>query len=174
MSKRRAATQITHLIIHCSATPNGKPFTAADIDSWHKLRGFTRDMSLFSHHSPSLHHIGYHFVNRVNGVAECGRYVLETGAHCIGYNTNGIGICMVGTDQFSQAQWRTLADQVDIFKKTYPGLIVMGHRDTSPDKDGNGRVDPQEWLKICPGFDVATWLAGGMAPLAGHILPASH
>lgn len=170
MSKKRTPDQIKYLIIHCSATPNGKSFTAADIDSWHQQRGFTRDMSLYPYHAPALKHIGYHFVIRVDGTPECGRYVLETGAHCLGYNTNGIGICMVGTDQFSPAQWRTLADQVDIFKKHYPGLIVLGHRDTSPDTNGNGRVDPQEWLKTCPGFDVNTWLTGRMEPLTGHIL----
>ncbi len=174
MSNRRTAAQIQFLIIHCSATPNGKPFTAADIDSWHQQRGFTRTMALFPHHQPTLNYIGYHWVNRINGVAECGRYELETGAHCIGYNTNGIGICMVGTDAFSLEQWATLKAQVEIFKKRYPGIQVMGHRDTSPDTNHNGRVDPQEWLKTCPGFDVATWLAGGMAPLVGHILPGSH
>jgi len=174
MSNRRTAAQIRFLIIHCSATPNGVPFTAADIDSWHKQRGFTRNMALFPHHAPTLKYIGYHLVNRIDGVAECGRYELETGAHCIGYNTNGIGICMVGTDAFSLEQWATLKSQVEIFKKRYPGITVMGHRDTSPDNNHNDRVDPQEWLKICPGFDVATWLAGGMAPLTGHISPRSH
>lgn len=169
MSNRRAAAHITHLIIHCSATPNGKPYSAADIDGWHKQRGFKRTMSLFPHHAPTLKYIGYHLVNRVNGVAECGRHELETGAHCINYNTRGIGICMVGTDAFSLDQWATLKKQVEIFKKRYPGIIVMGHRDTSPDKDGDGRVDPQEWLKICPGFDVAMWLDAGMTPPLRHI-----
>lgn len=170
MSKRRAAAQITHLIIHCSASANGNPVTAADIDIWHRQRGFKRDMTLFPHHRPDLSYIGYHLVNRIDGTAECGRYELETGAHAVGYNTNGIGVCMVGTDAFSLEQWATLKAQVEIFKERYPGLKVMGHRDTSPDTDHNGRVDPQEWLKTCPGFSVADWLANGMAPLADHIL----
>jgi len=174
MSIRRAAAHIRFLIIHCSASPNGKPFAAGDIDLWHKQRGFKRDMSLFPEHSPRLKYIGYHLVNRVNGVAECGRYELETGAHCAGYNANGIGICMVGTDAFSLEQWATLKAQVEIFKKRYPGITVLGHRDTSLDTNGNARVDPQEWLKTCPGFDVGAWLAGGMAPMVGHILPGSH
>jgi len=170
MSNRRLASQIKFVIIHCAATPNGKPFTAADINSWHHERGFRRNMSLFPTHRPDLKYIGYHLVNRVNGAAECGRHELETGAHCIGYNTNGIGICMVGTDKFSLEQWQTLKIQIEIFKKRYPGITVLGHRDTSPDTNHNGRVDRQEWLKICPGFDVKTWLAGGMAPLMGHLL----
>lgn len=174
MSNRRTAAQIKFLVIHCAATPNGKPFGASDIDNWHKQRGFRRNMGLFPHHAPTRRHIGYHLVNRINGVAECGRYELETGAHCIGYNTNGIGICMIGTDAFSLLQWATLKTQVEIFKQRYPGITVLGHRDTSPDTNRNGRVDPHEWLKTCPGFDVAAWLAGGMAPLVGHVLPVSH
>ncbi len=174
MSQRRTAAQITHLIIHCSASPDGKPVTAADIDSWHKARGFNRNMPLFPHHRPDLKYIGYHYVNRVNGVAECGRYELETGAHCMGYNTRSIGICMVGTDAFSLKQWATLKTQVESIKKRYPGISIMGHRATSPDTNHNGHVDPQEWLKTCPGFDVAAWLEGGMAPLTGHILPSGH
>lgn len=170
MSKRRTPAQITHLIIHCSATPNGRPVTALDIDSWHQKRGFKRDMRVFPSHRPDLKHIGYHLVNRVNGAAESGRHELETGAHCIDYNTNGIGICMVGTDRFSIGQWQTLKAQVEIFTKRYPGLVVLGHRDTSPDTNGNGRVDPQEWLKTCPGFDVKQWLAAGMSPSPDHIL----
>lgn len=30
------------IIVHCSATPNGRPHNAADIDRWHKERGFDR------------------------------------------------------------------------------------------------------------------------------------
>jgi hypothetical protein len=30
----------------------------------------------------------------------------------------------------------------------------MGHRDLSPDLDGNGHIEPDEWMKQCPGFDV--------------------
>jgi N-acetyl-anhydromuramyl-L-alanine amidase AmpD len=49
---------------------------------------------------------------------------------------------------------------------------ICGHRDLSPDRNGNGLVEPIEWLKTCPGFDVAAWLAADMVPPAGHILAA--
>lgn len=29
----------------------------------------------------------------------------------------------------------------------------MGRRDLSPDVDGNGHIDPEEWVKQCPCFD---------------------
>lgn len=40
--------KIDLIIVHCSATPEGKDFTTADIDRWHRQRGFAS--------------IGYHFV----------------------------------------------------------------------------------------------------------------
>jgi hypothetical protein len=30
-------------------------------------------------------------------------------------------------------------------------------------------IEPFEWLKTCPGFSVADWLAGGMVPLQEHL-----
>jgi len=37
-------------------------------------------------------------------------------------------------------------------------IPIVGHRDLSPDKDGNGIITPDEWVKLCPSFDVASWL----------------
>jgi hypothetical protein len=39
---------ITRLIIHCTATPRGRHVTVADIDCWHRQRGFDG--------------IGYHYI----------------------------------------------------------------------------------------------------------------
>jgi hypothetical protein len=36
--------------------------------------------------------------------------------------------------------------------------VSKGHRDWSPDLDHDGKVEPHEWLKMCPCFDVATQL----------------
>lgn len=37
-------------------------------------------------------------------------------------------------------------------------IQVLGHRDISPDKNLNGKIDPWERIKECPSFDVADWL----------------
>lgn len=63
---------IDSIIIHCSATPCGKDFTAADIDRWHRQRSFNG--------------IGYHFVIRLDGTIESGRPIGKPGAHCVGWN----------------------------------------------------------------------------------------
>ena len=49
------------IIIHCSATRAGQDITAADIDCWHRARGFWS--------------IGYHYVIRLDGTIEPGRDV---------------------------------------------------------------------------------------------------
>ena len=61
---------IKEIIIHCSATQEDKDYTVADIDRWHRARGFKK--------------IGYHFVIYRNGDIHVGRSLSEIGAHCKG------------------------------------------------------------------------------------------
>ena len=37
----------------------------------------------------------------------------------------------------------------------FPNIVeVIGHRDASPDKNKDGRITSNEWVKMCPCFDV--------------------
>ena len=74
--------KITEIILHCSATPEGKEFKAADIDRWHKANGWKM--------------IGYNYVIDIDGKIEDGRPLYMSGAHTIGHNSNSIGICYIG------------------------------------------------------------------------------
>ena len=74
--------EIKSIILHCSATPEGKDFTVADITRWHKERGFRT--------------IGYHYVVYRDGTVHKGRPVEQIGAHCEGHNKNSIGVCYIG------------------------------------------------------------------------------
>lgn len=169
---------IDTIVIHCSATANGVPLTADHstpveiIDRWHRVRGFERTYDARVRFNPNLTSIGYHFVVYVGGELAPGRALDEVGAHVAGHNARSIGICMVGMDTYSLPQWATLRAVVDGLCKAFPGARIVGHRDLSPDLNGDGVVEPNEWTKTCPGFDVSAWLAGGMAPLAGHLLEA--
>lgn len=161
---------INLIVIHCSASPNGRWVTAADIDVWHQQRGFHRDLEARKRYNPSLAAIGYHFVITTSGATVSGRSMDEIGAHVAGYNQKSLGICLIGTDRFTAAQWIGLAETLASLRKKYPQARVCGHRDLSPDKNGDGKIAPFEWLKTCPGFDVSTWLRGDMQPLADHLM----
>lgn len=74
--------QIKEIILHCSATKEGKAFTVADIDRWHRENGWKG--------------CGYHYVVGLDGVVEEGRPVEEAGAHCKNRNAESIGVCYIG------------------------------------------------------------------------------
>ncbi len=142
---------IKHVVIHCSASANGDArVDRAAIDRWHREKGWQG--------------IGYHFVIEVDGRIAPGRPVVQIGAHVAGENASSIGVCMVGTDRFSEAQWESLRDLCLDLAVDYPQASYWGHRDFSPDKDGDGVIAPWEWFKLCPGFDVAAWRLSGMDP----------
>lgn len=171
---------INALVIHCAASLNGVSLarighpgkTAAQvIDGWHRERGFERSPKFRLHCNGHLAHIGYHYVIDVDGGRESGRDIDERGAHARGHNYDTVGICLVGTDKFTRAQWATLRQTVTELLSLYPAARVCGHRDLSPDVDGNGKVERHEWLKTCPGFEANDWwLTKGMQPLLGHIV----
>ncbi|KAF7600158.1 MAG: N-acetylmuramoyl-L-alanine amidase [Candidatus Dactylopiibacterium carminicum] len=175
------ARPINLILIHCAATPNGKSLfrgkagepgfqtPAEAIDGWHAQRGFRRDPAALPRLNPSLRSIGYHFLIYTNGQIVTGRHTDEIGAHCQGYNQRSLGICLIGTDKFTRAQWESLAYLQTSLAGKYPNAAWKGHRDMSPDQNRNGIVEPFEWLKVCPGFDVSAWLAGGKRPLANHL-----
>ena len=179
------AREINLIVIHCSASPNGaslfrgKPGEAGfrtpvmEIDAWHRARDFARQPEWRARHNPDLTSVGYHFLIYLSGVVATGRHLDEIGAHAAPHNRKSIGVCMIGTDHFTPAQWAALASNITALKRTRPGARVVGHRDLSPDLNGDGKITSNEWIKTCPGFEVADWLAGNMAPLADHVLEAT-
>ena len=146
---------IDAIVIHCSASRAGQDLRAADIDKMHKERGFAM--------------IGYNYVIDLDGTVETGRPLTRDGAHCNtaglsgkSYNKHSIGICYVGgldkdgnpADTRTDAQKTALAELVYRLIDEYPIIEVIGHRDASPDKDGNGTIEKNEWIKQCPCFSV--------------------
>lgn len=73
---------IDEIIMHCFATPEGKPYTLRDVRAWHKARGFTD--------------VGYHFLILLDGTIETGRPLGQIGAHVADHNTGSIGISYCG------------------------------------------------------------------------------
>lgn len=147
---------IDAIVIHASATPEGLDIRANDIDRMHKERGFTC--------------IGYNYVIDLDGTVEVGRPLSMNGAHCNtaglsgkSYNLHSIGICYVGgldrrgnpKDTRTREQKIALHNLVYLLMDEYPNIKeVIGHRDASPDKNGDGKITQNEWIKQCPCFDV--------------------
>lgn len=137
--KKTTAMNPTEIIIHCSATPEGRDVTVRDIDSWHRARGFNG--------------IGYHYVIYLDGSVHRGRPETAVGAHCTGHNSKAIGICYVGgvardgktpKDTRTPAQKAALRNLVDEIRRRRGPLPVYGHREFAN--------------KACPSFDVRTGL----------------
>lgn len=180
-----ATRTIDLIVVHCSATPSGKALgtglgnrrrTAAQIiDGWHMQRGFARQPDAVAAYNSGLPHIGYHYVIDLDGLVQGGRRLSEVGAHVAGHNANSIGICLVGgaerVAQYSRAQWASLKQLVTTLRLQRPTARVVGHRNLSPDANGDGTVQPAEWTKTCPGFDVAGWLAARCTPPDCQVLP---
>jgi N-acetylmuramoyl-L-alanine amidase len=74
--------EITHIVMHCTATPGTADIGAAEVNRWHLQRGWSG--------------IGYHFVIRRNGTVEAGRPIEKKGAHVAGFNAKSVGISLAG------------------------------------------------------------------------------
>lgn len=162
---------IDAIVIHCSATPEGKSVTLEDIDRMHRQKGWKM--------------VGYNYVIELDGTVRKGRPLTMAGAHCNtaglsgkSYNLHSIGICYVGgvegernakgqivekkdkngkaiaKDTRTPEQKKALVDLVYHLMDCYPIKEVIGHRDASPDLNGDGFINRYEWIKECPCFDV--------------------
>ena len=144
---------------HCSATSPEQDIGAYEIDKMHRDRGWDG--------------IGYHIVIRRNGAIEFGEHLNNRGAHAKGFNSNSVSVCLVGgvtpagkpVYNFTLDQIRTMWSVRDFLDKAYPNVVHLGHRDLSPDTDGDGEVEEHEWLKQCPCFNVRATFAIGSVVL---------
>ena len=144
-------SDIKYIVIHCSATPPRSNIGAKTIDQWHKDRGWSG--------------IGYHVVVRRDGTLEFGRPFDKVGAHAYGVNRVSWGVCMIGgvdangnaVDNFTAEQYVSLGLIVDALQTRAPDAEVLGHRDLSPDIDGDGVIEKWEWTKQCPCFNARQW-----------------
>lgn len=144
--------KINLIVIHCSATREDRTFTEEELEVCHRRRGFNGT--------------GYHFYIRKNGDIKAARPIGRIGAHARGFNANSLGICYEGgldsngraKDTRTEAQKQSLRALVNRLLEDYPGSRVCGHRDLSPDLNGNGEIEPEEWIKECPCFEVAGWM----------------
>lgn len=152
---------IDEIIIHCSATKEGLEVSSDSIDRSHKARKFSSYVS-----GGKTRYIGYHFLIHLDGTIEECRPIAKMGCHASGHNARSIGICYIGgldardtngkmiKDTRIPEQKAALIKLIKDLRKKYPTIKrIIGHRDTSPDKNGNGIIEPFEFIKGCPCFD---------------------
>lgn len=141
---KKSRRTITEIIIHCTATPEGKDYLVSDIRNWHKSQGWSD--------------IGYHYVIYRNGDVLLGRDVDIVGAHAGSkHNTYSIGIVYVGglenipgiptaklkaKDTRTPEQKKSLVTLLKKLRELYPNAKIIGHRDVA--------------AKDCPSFDAKT------------------
>ena len=157
---------LKYLVIHCTATPEGRDVSSADIRRMH-----TAPKSAGGRGGKQ---VGYTDLFRLDGKVErlvdnnedawVDLWEITNGAP--GYNAvsrhivyaGGCDKAMKPKDTRTAAQKSAMAEYVRKFHAKHPGVKIIGHRDLSPDRNGNGVVEPFEWMKACPSFDVAAWL----------------
>ena len=108
--------------------------TADDVHRWHLNNGWTG--------------MGYHFFVRKDGSVYRGRPIDAVGAHCLGFNSNSIGICAEGAYNdkdtvMPYAQKSAIIELVTELKKVYKSAKVTRHRDLMA-TDCPGRYYPFE------------------------------
>jgi N-acetylmuramoyl-L-alanine amidase len=120
---------ISEIIVHCTATAEGKDYTVDDIRKWHKERGWSD--------------IGYHYVIDRKGHILPGRDVDTVGAHCEGHNAHSIGVVYIGGVSALNGKpkdTRTLAQKAGLIRCLtelrilYPSAKIYGHCDFTKSK----------------------------------------
>lgn len=158
---KKSHRTIKEIIVHCTATPEGQDVSIESIRRDHKAQGWGD--------------IGYHYVINRKGEVLNGRDVEYAGVHCKGHNQYSIGVAYIGglenkpgvpyskqkpKDTRTLKQKAALLNLLKELRKLYPSAKIIGHRDTSPDLNGNGIVEPCEFIKACPSFDAKTEYRG--------------
>ena len=142
-----------YLVIHCTATPEGREVSAAEIRRWHTAP--------VSQGGRGWKQVGYtdmvHLDGRVerlvnnNEDVQIDPWEVTNGA--AGYNSIARHIVYVGgcdkagkpKDTRTEAQREALKRYVEDFHARFPQVRIVGHHELNPSK-------------ACPSFDVPTWL----------------
>jgi hypothetical protein len=125
---------IDTIVFHCSASDDPNADDISVIRSWHLARGF-KD-------------VGYHFFIKKDGTIQEGRPLDRIGAHVAGHNTNTVGVCFHGVNNFTKEQMKAIHIVIaNIEAAVGKKLKLSSHRDYTR-------------LKTCPNFVLEDFLQG--------------
>ena len=161
LTLKKSKRRIDYIAVHCTGSREGQDMTVEEIRRSHRAQGWSD--------------IGYHYVIDRSGKIHNGRDVDIAGSHVKGYNANSIGVVYVGglenkpntpyvqlkaKDTRTEQQKASLLSLLKALRKLYPNAVIQGHRDFSPDKNHDGVITADEWIKDCPCFDAKKEYAG--------------
>ena len=139
---------IKYIAVHCTA--GSQKATVRDLEQEFKRKGWKAP--------------GYHYVITSDGKIH---QMLDTeevsnGVYIKGHSYNSVTVNvaytggMDGVDNRTDEQKKSLVTLLKLLRKRYPDAVIQGHRDFSPDLNGNGKIEKSEWIKMCPSFDAKT------------------
>ena len=138
--------KINKIFIHCAATKTNMDIGADQIRDWHVDGNGWSD-------------IGYHDVIKFDGTIEAGRPEEKSGAHAKGYNSDSLGVCLIGGMAYDGSPtFNFTFKQLDALR--YYLNAKMGEHGLSID-DIYGHCDVDSG-KTCPNFDVKQLLKYGI------------
>lgn len=145
--------KLERLVLHCTATPEGREVTSAEIRAWHT--------NPVSKGGRGWKQVGYtdmiHLDGKIerlvanNEDANVDPWEVTNGA--AGFNSTSRHVVYVGgmdrqnkraTDTRTPAQCRAMEGYVKDFHSCYPHVRIVGHNELA--------------AKACPSFDVQVWL----------------
>lgn len=137
--------KIDYIAVHCTAGSQRQ--TIADLQAEFKRKGWKNP--------------GYHYVVSPDGKITQLLDEDKVSNGVKGFNSVSVNVTYIGgidangkaTDNRTDAQKKALRQLLGMLKKKYPEAVIQGHRDFSPDTNGNGKVDVWERIKECPCFD---------------------
>lgn len=136
---------INYLVVHCTAGSQNEKLP--DLIAWFRARGWKNNGYHIWIDGQGIRHDITPLENIANGVA--------------GHNANSVHVSYAGgvdsnghaVDNRTDAQKAMLITVLKELKQKFPTAKILGHRDLSPDKNKNGKIDSYEWIKYCPCFD---------------------
>lgn len=145
--------KLQYLVLHCTATPEGREVSAADIRRMHT--------SLVSAGGRGWKQVGYTDLIHLDGTVErlvennedawVDNWEITNGAK--GYNSVSRHVVYAGgmtkdmsrpKDTRTPAQLKAMEAYVRDFHRRFPGVRIIGHNEVA--------------AKACPSFDVQKWL----------------
>lgn len=136
---------IKYIAVHCTASHQSQ--TIEGLKQEFKRKGWINP--------------GYHYVISPDGKITQLLDEEKVSNGVKGYNSVSINVAYIGgidtngksIDNRTDAQKASLRSLLKMLHKKYPTAVIQGHRDFSPDLNKDGKITPNEWMKVCPCFN---------------------